>query len=329
MRKQSILTTAGIVALAAPIVVGALALPRLRAQAPTAQSPAVPQWETDAGGKLAFEVVSVKQNKSGLPGNGGSPVRSNVPMDPGSNYSPNGGLFTATNWTLGGFIAFAYKLDVVQLRYAMPGLPAWANSDRFDIEARAQGNPTKDQMRLMMQSLLADRFKLVLHAETRQMPFYALVLDKPGKLGPQLQSHSDDPPCTDINTPSASRGLIGTTIKVPPFCDQLQVWVVSGHLHPAARGLSLPVLASYMPDLGQLGRPVLDRTGLSGTFDVWMDYTPQTGQPLGVANPDPSDPAAPPSFITALREQLGLKLESQTGPVNVLVLDHIEEPSPN
>jgi hypothetical protein len=134
---------------------------------PSAQPAKMPDWQMAAGGKMEFDVASVKQNKSGLPPSGSHP-HSNVPLYPGSAYSPNGGLFSATNEPVGFYISFAYKLDYLQLQFVVLGLPAWANSDRFDIEARAQGNPTKDQMRVMIQSLLADRFKLVAHYETRQ-----------------------------------------------------------------------------------------------------------------------------------------------------------------
>ena len=270
---------------------------------------------------MAFDVASVKLNKSGLPGRGGDAFRANVPLDPGPSYFPNGGLYSSANVTLSSYIAFAYDLDAIQLRYAMPGLPAWVN-ERFDVEARAgSNNPTKDQMRLMMQSLLADRFKLALHAETRQIPFYALVLAVPGKTGPQLQPHVEDPPCADGNAPpsvavtNANKSPILDGIGRPfTLCGELQVLSVTGHPRAIARGLSLPVLASYVASFAQLDRLAVDRTGLSGTFDVTLDFVLPPEQTRQSSNADPSDPAAPPSIITALKEQLGAQARTPNGP---------------
>lgn len=101
---------------------------------------------------------------------------------------------------------FAFKLTPAQDRAIVAQFPKWANDYRYDIQARASGNPTKDQFRLMMQALLADRFKLAIHYETRQLPVFALVLDKPGKLGPQLRLHPDDSPCSIAPPPGAAPG---------------------------------------------------------------------------------------------------------------------------
>ena len=122
---------------------------------------------------MAFDVASVKPNKSDAPAN------SRFPMGPGDAYVPDGGLFSASNQPLIVYLRFAYKLGQSDLL----DLPAWVYNDRFDIEARAQGNPTKDQTRLMMQSLLADRFKLTKHTETRTRPVFDLVLSKAGEPG--------------------------------------------------------------------------------------------------------------------------------------------------
>jgi len=116
---------------------------------------------------MEFEVASVKRNKSG------GARYSTIPLGGRSTtYSPTGGLFSATNYPLINYMAFAYKFSSQQVPFQMSGLPNWATdrSVAFDIETRAQENPTKDQFRLMMQALLADRFKLAMHHETRQMP---------------------------------------------------------------------------------------------------------------------------------------------------------------
>jgi hypothetical protein len=221
-----LLAVIGIAAVTWLVVFGDFAA-TLRAQSAanraSPQAPAVPQWQIDAGGKMAFDVVSVKPNKSNMP------ESSAFVLGPGDAYVPNGGRFWATNQPLIAYLAFAYKLRASDL----PGLPAWVYNDRFDIEARVQGNPTKDQMRLLMQSLLADRFKLATHTETKPGPAFALVMSKPGKMADPAQ-----------------------------------------------------LLGSQPEDTG-------------------------------------------PTFLEALKDQLGMKLESTTGPVDVLVIDHVEEPSAN
>jgi uncharacterized protein (TIGR03435 family) len=164
---------------------------------------AVPSSAQSQDVQLAFDVASVKPNKSD------APPYSNFPLNSGDFYTANGGLFSATNFPLVSYIFFAYKLQGNQGLPLVRQLPDWATTDRFDIQARADGNPTKDQMRLMMWSLLADRFKFALHRETREVPVLALVLGKPGgtpgKPGSQLQPHPADAPCqTSVAPPSAA-----------------------------------------------------------------------------------------------------------------------------
>jgi Protein of unknown function (DUF3738) len=153
------------------------------------QTSSMPQWQTAAGGKMQFDVASVKPTQSA-----GRPA-TNVPLL-GDVYAPTGGLFSATNTPLMNYLRFAFK--DMKLAYQstsdLSAGPNWIRTQPYDIEAKAQGNPTKDQMRLMMQSLLADRFKLVVHYEKRLLPAYALVLSKEGKTGPQLKS--DDGSCS-------------------------------------------------------------------------------------------------------------------------------------
>ncbi len=142
----------------------------------------------------SFDVASVKGNKSGNPA-----ANSNFPLGPGAVYSANGGHFTATNFSLVSYIFFAYRIVGDQAQAVLTQLPGWVTTDRFDILANTDGDPakdTKDQMRLMMRSLLAERFKMVSHYETRQVPILAAVLVKPGKTGPQLQPHPADAACS-------------------------------------------------------------------------------------------------------------------------------------
>ncbi len=165
-------------------------------------------------------------------------------------------------------------------------LPKWANSDRYDIQARASGNPTKDQFRLMMQALLADRFKLAIHYEIQQLPVFALVLDKPGKLGPKIQPHPSDAPCSTAPLPpGAAQGAIPTVAGgFPEPCGALVGWPSDnppGRLRLGGRNVPIAMFSTLIdnPATG-IDRPVLDKTELDGKFDFIMEFTPQFNGPL-------------------------------------------------
>ena len=277
---------------------------------------------------MAFDVVSVKINKSGELGG-----FRNIPLTLGPTMPPVGGLMSMTNVPLRSVIGFAYKLSVGQTRFLMPGLPSWVDSERFDIEARAEGNPTKDQFRLMVQSLLAERFKLSMHHETRQLPVLAIVLSKPGETGPQLIPHTDDAKCGSEGQPAAPPA----PVELAPLPCGMIVMPglppsVPGRIKGGGRKLSLDYIAAFLTGTAYPGldseRLVVNRTGLSGEYDFWMELIPSNGAngalPDGV-QPDPNGP----TLLEALQEQLGLKLESTTGSVDVFVIDHVEHPSEN
>src|SRR5580658_4012541 len=259
-----------------------------------------------APAKLEFEVASVKPNKSD------GPPHANNPLGPGNVYSPYGGYFQAINFPLYTYILFAYKIMGNQEQYLRTQIPAWVMSDRFDIEARAAGNPDKDQMRLMMRSLLADRFKLGLHYETRQVPVFVLALLKPGKTGPLLQPHPEDYPCSIV--PDASQNQAAG--QFPALCSGLFPMPpgAPGRQHIGARRVTMEFIANSLSAMGQLERPAIDRTGLSGNFDFALEWVPES------VDPDPSGP----TFLEALKDQLGIKLDSQKGPAEVIILDHVE-----
>ncbi len=182
-----------------------------------------------------------------------------------------------------------YRVESWQLS----GGPAWRDTDPFEIIAKAPGNvsPTPEQSREMLQSLLEERFKLKVHRETREGPVYALVI---GKNGPRLKKST-------AGEFRYSAGGRGRTVKL------------------TFQKTSMDVLARQLPSQAQMDRPVLDRTALSGEWDFDLTFVP--GIP-------PSDSNLPDLF-TALRDQLGLRLESQRGPVEKLIIDHAERPSAN
>ncbi len=281
-----------------------------------------------APGRLEFDVASMKQNKAGFPPNGPAP-NSIFPLGPGDVFVPSGGFFSAVNQTLFTYLRFAYKELWFQRDYILPQLPEWTKTERYDIQARVQGNPTKDDMRMMMQSLLIDRCKLKLHYETRQMAVFALVLDKPGKTGRQLEPHVDDPPCAaSIEKPASYNQLQATTARGYPVpCGGMQAVPTTGIgiRRGGARDMPIAFLAKSLGPQGNFDRPIVDRTGLSGNFDFVIEWTPRYDGAL----PEGIDGPPGPSFQEAMKQQLGLKLEPQKAPVEILVIDHIERPADN
>jgi uncharacterized protein (TIGR03435 family) len=266
--------------------------------------------------KPEFKVASVKQSRTG------EKSYTNFPLGPGPEYKL-GGYLVAVNMPLLKFIEFAYKPTNYQIGLLRSEMPSWSSDIGFDIEARADGNPSKDDMRLMMQSLLATRFHMVVHYESREAEVFALTLLKKGKIGPQLKPHSpDDPICTRAplpqNAPDGNPAVCGVSTVIHASAPNL--FAVGGH------NVSIPKLAMLFPGLrNNVDRPVLDETGLTGTFDYSLEWSPETDRPTT------SDSAlvAGPTFVEALREQLGLKLIPGKGRVDVIVVDHIEHPSGN
>jgi bla regulator protein blaR1 len=301
----------------------------INAQSVQAQSADASDWQAAAGGNKSFDVASVKP---------GSTLgrRSIFPLDEGNAYVPGGRL--SASFPLWFYIRFAYKIAAgdQERADAVAPLPEWVDRDLFVIEARAEGGPTKDQMRLMMQSLLADRFKLRVHFETKEIPVFALTLVKPGTLGRKLLPHEQGPPCPDAFTPSSVAPSGGSPPKevFPSNCNTQEARVRDGVYEAAGRNSAMPSLATVIYVLGsragELDKPVVDRTGLTGKFDYTIVYTPNENG--SSRSPDqkalPPDPQGIP-FLDAVRQQLGLRLESFKGPIRRIVIDHIEKPSPN
>jgi len=281
----------------------------------------VTDWQTAAGGKRAFEVASVKLD----PG----PFRPpNFPLDPGDAFRPVGGRFSA-DFPLSTYIAFAYKLSLSsdQRQAMLAHLPEWVATDRYAIEARAEGSPTKDQMRLMVQSLLAERFKFAAHFESRIFSAFALGFAKPGKTGPSLRPHSEGVPCED--TPATNDRLAPNGSVFPPVCDVVMLAIDSKYIAKGgSRNTTMALLAGALPGMGRLDRPVVDQTGLTGRFDFAIEFAQEPNR-TAEPNADPPAELQGPSFVEALREQLGLKLESAKLPLPFLVIDHVERPTGN
>ena len=267
-----------------------------------------------------FEVASIKVNKSG-------DGRVMLGVQPG-------GRFNATNVTLRLLIRNAYQLQDFQI----VGGPSWIADDHYDIVAKAEDGalagpaPPPGQpgpMQLMLRALLAERFKLVVREESRETPIYALILAKnDGKLGPQLQKSDAD--CAALAA-ARGRGPAGPPPMAapgapPPPC--------SIRIGPGSLMAGGQTMAQFATSLGMFaGRIVVDKTGLDGAYNFTLNWTPDqaANRPPGAPpGPDgaPVDPNSP-SLFTAVQEQLGLKLDSQRGPVKVLVIDRVEHPTEN
>jgi bla regulator protein BlaR1 len=291
-----------------------------------AQSAGVPDRQTAAGGKMAFEIASVKSTKR-------PKFPSTIfPLDTG-NAKTAGGRFSAT-FPLLIYVAFAYKLPPAEISRQLP--KGFSMDDLFEIEVRAEGNPTKDQMRLMMQSLLADRFKLRVHFETREGSVFALILVRPGDAGPKLRPHADGPPCPDSFDMDSMKNLPrNSNDAFPPMCGVIQSTRTANATLLGARDTTVGTFAeaiySFGSLTGEVDKPVVDQTRLKGRYDFRLELPVGTFSfSLAPPNPDapPADPKGTP-FLNALREQLGLKLVSSKGSIRNLVIDHAEPPSGN
>jgi uncharacterized protein (TIGR03435 family) len=229
---------------------------------------------------LAYDVISVKRSKP----------------DEGMQVTTRPDGFSARNVTLWELIYNAYDVRAAD---PVKGLPGWAASTRFDVEAKMDDSTfaalqklpqqqTSQSQRSMLQSLLADRFQLRAHHETAERPIYDLVIANTGFKLKESQS-------------SKSEG-----------------WMGSGQIHYLSSPISS--LAFTLSNASEVGRLVVDKTGLTGHYDIAIKWTSDKGL---------SADDAGPSIFTALEEQLGLKLVPAKGPVDTIVVDHVEQPSPN
>jgi uncharacterized protein (TIGR03435 family) len=250
----------------------------------------------------AFEVASVKENKMGF-GAGGK-----VAIGPGDRV-------TIINLPLRALIQEAYGLTEQRL----VGGPGWIANSGFDILAKAETTTTAAQLRLMMRRLLAERFRLVVHTETRETSTYALVLNRrDGKLGANLRAAATD--C------AALRAAAQPGENDPCGIRTLASALMTGTM--TVRGLSLDNLTGLITR--EAGRLIVNKTGLSGAFDWELRWTPQVFlQRSFDSDRFPSIDPDGPSLFAALQEQLGLKLDPDKDSVEVLVIDSVERPTPD
>jgi uncharacterized protein (TIGR03435 family) len=282
-----------------------------------------------------FEVASVKPAEPQTPGL----MRVQMRGGPGT---PDPGQLTYTNVSLKNILTNAYGVKGYQING-----PKWLDSERFDITAKIPKDATKEQFRIMLRNLLADRFKLSVHHETKELSIYALVVAKGGpKMKESVEDATAAPPTPPPGAgygapPELGRIKVGADgmPQLPPGMRRngtISMIMMNGRQHMVANGAPVSVLINTLAD--QLGRPVVDATGLTAKYDITLDFVPESmsgpmgmmppppdGGPGGGAPPASAQDSSAPSIVTALQEQLGLKLEQRKGPVDLLVIDSVEK----
>ena len=254
-----------------------------------------------------FEVASVKRNMA----------------DPRDGVAPRGvepGRFVATGWPLQYLITMSYGARPSQI----VGAPAWAARDLFDINAKARGNLPAADMTPMVRALLADRFKLRAHLEKRDMPIYALVVIREGRFGPGMKATKEN--CALVR--ADGKAPQARPDGVPVCSTRLRARAANGTvaLEMVAGGITVPAFVENISSY--VDRLVIDRTGLKGDFDFHLQFEPPGALSTTAANGAPSLDGAPP-FREAVQQQLGLRLQSARAPVDVLVIDSVEPPTPD
>jgi bla regulator protein blaR1 len=249
--------------------------------------------QSDGKGETEFDVASIRANKS---------------QDFGARFAFTADGFNATNISLIMLLKLAYGVEEDQI----VGLPRWVQSERFDIAAKVLGKDLRklsiEQRKHMIRSLLADRFQLRFHEVEKSVPVYTLVISKNGS---KLRS-SKPGSCSLRTEQSQTLRMVGRGYVL---------------------GLCVPMELITQMLVDQLGRPVIDRTGLKGNFDFALHWTPDEEVPFRGHELSPQQSTGPdsewPTLFTAVNEQLGLRLKGEKGPAGAIAIDHLEEPSAN
>jgi uncharacterized protein (TIGR03435 family) len=257
----------------------------------TIPEPPPPPVRMAANANPGFEVATVKPSD---------------PNRPGKLFTLKGQDVVTINTTLSDLITMAYNLHAKQLT----GAPAWLDSEKYDLTVRPDvpGQPSVDQMKTIIQKLVADRFQLKFHREKKDLAVYAITVGKTGE--PKFKKSEADP-----------NGLPGLFFQGAGPGGGLSFNVTNATMAEVAGVLQGSVL----------DKPVVDQTGLAGKYDFTVKFTPDATQMTGFGPrpPEVDNPDAPPDLFAAFERQLGLKLEGAKAPVDVLVIDKVEKPSAN
>jgi uncharacterized protein (TIGR03435 family) len=316
------LALAGFIGLAVPVAIGILNA-----------SPGQAQSQGEA--KPSFDVVSVKP--TGMCGESYSPAPGQQMRIMARPVFQPGRYHGCTS--LKGFMEDAFQTEPSQ----MAGGPDWAGSGFYQIEAKADPAASTDQMRLMLQTLLEERFKLKTHHETRDLNAYLLLEAKGGN---KLQQAKDEngnpitalPPPEEMAEKAKAAMRSGQPFKQGPGSFTVRMNANEGLSEFNAVAVSMKTFAASLMNL--VGRKVIDKTGIAGFYDIKLRYAfdPQLSKatfvapvsvPAGTASPAPASAPAGPSVFTALQDQLGLKLEPEKVPTDFIVIDSADKPSEN
>jgi uncharacterized protein (TIGR03435 family) len=306
MRAGLLASVLGLMTCAQPIVLG---IDTGRTPAESQQTPVSPRPANPSGqAQPRFEVTSVKENRSG---------------SRQSNFATTPGRVTATNVNLYQLISVAYNGAPMPMG-TLEGAPNWAVVDHYDIVATTNGDVSREEFQLMMRDLLADRFRLRMHEESRQRPIYVLTVARTdGSIGPQLRR--SDSECESA-VPTEAQRREASNDGVQPC----QLRTFPGKM--TGRAVTIDMLVKAFVGAVEDHREIRDNTGLDGRFDVDLEWTPDSGavnlRPLDAPPLPAVDPTGPP-LVTALREQLGLRLDAQRASANVWVVEHVERPDLN
>ncbi len=294
--------------------------------------------QSPAGGRR-FDVASVKpapppaeRRAAAARAGGPPPTVYDMRMLPG-------GRFTATMVSLRMLVSYAFELR----DYQIEGGPNWSSTDYFDIAASAGADAAPDEIRAMLRTLLAERFRMRARLETRQAPVHVLTIARSdGRLGPELRRTTPDcqrqlaerkkaaeAKAAEANAAEAERGPIAFQMPTRDTCGGSLMRATSGGGFSALmNGVELTRLLSIVSEA--VAAPVVDRTGLTGLVDFRLEYLPERQGARRTAGLDPNaDDPLPPPIATALQQQLGLKLEKQVGPLPIVVIDGAERPLPD
>jgi uncharacterized protein (TIGR03435 family) len=292
-RKKLALVSAAIASIAVPVGLGVWNAPVARAQSAGQRGPKKVEASVPP---IAFEVASIKAN---------------VSLSPNRNIRPEPGRLVVSNMPVKALIGWAYNVWDFQIS----GGAGWIDSAPYDIEGKVAGTPNQEQMKQMMQTLLGERFRLSLHRDSRELPIYKLTVAKGGfKLRPLKEG---DCIVFDPTHPPSSPKLTASD-----FCGNLTM----GRGTFEGTSASMTDLVTSLSQI--VGRPAVDGTGIAGLFHIRLKFAVLSGPPAEADNAAASTDNLP-SIFAAVEEQLGLKLESTKGPVDVLVIDRIERPSEN
>ena len=268
---------------------------------------------------LAFETVSVKPAPPGSFPFVSSFIRNKT--------APVYGLQTMTV-PVQMTIAYAYHMQMSEAKATFDKQPSWVKHRIYTQTFRVESEATHDQVREMLRTMLADRFGLQIHEFTKEGAVNRLVMNKPGVLGPKIKPHPEGATCSTQEDAAVGKAPDAPT---PPVanCGFSYYYLPGNVLHVGITDTTIADAGRALTSIGVGGietRPLLDGTGLPGKYDLTLEFRPNSGNPL--VNPVADDDGVP-TLIQAVAQQLGMRVESGTGPVRMVIIDHLSEPTPD